>query len=122
MPLLFKGGRIEGKKKTKNKKLLCVPGELNQIGKARLEITHAGKFSWGYTGGSFCARCGRRLGAGGGRGYSLQGEGVVVPAGLAVPDKVAALLTKAQQVLSVAPADGSVIPSAERDGVRAQKG
>ena len=113
----------------KKKKLLCVPGELNQIGKARLEITHAGKFSWGDTGGSFCprqpgrvARCGRRPRAGGGRGYSLQGEGVVVPAGLAVPDKVAALLTKAQQVLSVAPADGSVIPSAERDGVRAQKG
>lgn len=41
---------------------------------------------------------------------ALQGEGVVMPAGLAVPDKVATLLTEAQQVLSVAPADGSVIP------------
>lgn len=37
-----------------------------------------------------------------------------MPAGLAVPDKVATLLTEAQQVLSVAPADGSVIPSAEK--------
>ena len=41
---------------------------------------------------------------------ALQGEGVVMSAGLAVPDKVAALLTEAQQVLSVAPADGSVKP------------
>lgn len=36
-----------------------------------------------------------------------------MPAGLAVPDKVAAFLAEAQQVLSVAPADGPVIPSAE---------
>lgn len=35
-------------------------------------------------------------------------------AGLAVPDKVATLLTESQQVLSVASADGSVIPSGER--------
>ena len=41
---------------------------------------------------------------------ALQGEGVVMSAGLAVLDKAAALLTEAQQVLSIAPADGSVIP------------
>lgn len=41
---------------------------------------------------------------------TLQGEGVVVLAGLAVPDKVAALLAQSQQVLSVSSADGSVIP------------
>lgn len=35
-------------------------------------------------------------------------------AGLAVPDKVAALLAQSQQVLSVSSADGSVIPSAGR--------
>lgn len=46
--------------------------------------------------------------------YSLEGEGVVVFAGLAVPDKVATLLTESQQILGIASADGSVIPSGER--------
>ena len=46
--------------------------------------------------------------------YSLQGEGVVVPAGLAVPDKVATLLAESQQVLRISSADGSMIPSAEK--------
>lgn len=41
---------------------------------------------------------------------ALQGEGVVVPAGLAVPDKVATLLAESQQVLGVSSADGSMIP------------
>lgn len=41
---------------------------------------------------------------------ALQGEGVVMFAGLAVPDKVATLLTESQQVLGVASADGSMIP------------
>lgn len=41
---------------------------------------------------------------------TLQGEGVVMFAGLAVPDKVAALLTESQQVLSITSADGPVIP------------
>lgn len=45
--------------------------------------------------------------------YSLEGEGVVVFAGLAVPDKVATLLTESQQILGIASADGSVIPSGE---------
>lgn len=49
--------------------------------------------------------------------YSLQGEGVVVFAGLAVPDKVAALLTESQKVLGITSADGSVIPSGEGTGV-----
>lgn len=49
--------------------------------------------------------------------YSLQGEGVVMFAGLAVPDKVAALLTESQQVLSITSADGPVIPSGERTRV-----
>lgn len=35
-------------------------------------------------------------------------------AGLAVPDKVATLLTESQQVLSITSADGSMIPSGER--------
>lgn len=35
-------------------------------------------------------------------------------AGLAVPDKVAALLAEPQQVLGVSSADGSVIPSGEK--------
>jgi hypothetical protein len=38
-------------------------------------------------------------------------------AGLAVPDKVAALLTESQQVLSITSADGPVIPSGERTRV-----
>lgn len=46
--------------------------------------------------------------------YSLQGQGVVVLAGLAVPDKVATLLAESQQVLGVSSADGSVIPSGEK--------
>lgn len=46
--------------------------------------------------------------------YSLQGQGVVMLAGLAVPDKVATLLAKSQQVLGVSSADGSVIPSGEK--------
>ena len=46
--------------------------------------------------------------------YSLQGEGVVVPAGLAVPDKVATLLAESQQVLGVSSADGSMIPSVKK--------
>lgn len=51
-------------------------------------------------------------------GYSLQGEGVVVFAGLAVADKVAAFLAESQQGLSITSADGSVIPSGERTGVQ----
>lgn len=46
--------------------------------------------------------------------YSLQGQGVVVLAGLAVPDEVAALLAESQQVLGLSSADGSVIPSGEK--------
>lgn len=41
---------------------------------------------------------------------ALQREGIVVLAGLAVPDKVAALLAEPQKVLSISSADGSVIP------------
>lgn len=41
---------------------------------------------------------------------ALQGQGVVVLAGLAVPDEVAALLAESQQVLGLSSADGSVIP------------
>lgn len=51
-------------------------------------------------------------------GYSLQGEGVVVFAGLAVADKVAAFLAESQQGLSITSADGSMIPSGERTGVQ----
>lgn len=39
-----------------------------------------------------------------------QGEGVVMLAGLAVPDKVATLLAESKQVLSVSSADGSMVP------------
>lgn len=46
--------------------------------------------------------------------YSLEGEGVVVFAGLTIPDKVATLLTESQQILGIASADGSMIPSGER--------
>lgn len=53
-------------------------------------------------------------GRAGGAQYSLQGEGVVVLAGLAVPDKVATLLTESQQVLGITSADGAMIPSGER--------
>lgn len=46
--------------------------------------------------------------------YSLQGQGVVVLAGLAIPDKVATLLAESQQVLGISSGDGSVIPSGEK--------
>lgn len=62
------------------------------------------------------------LGLAEGTPYSLQGEGVVVFAGLAVPDKVATLLTEPQQVLGVTSADGAMIPSEERTGVRLELG
>lgn len=35
-------------------------------------------------------------------------------AGLTIPDKVATLLTESQQILGIASADGSMIPSGER--------
>lgn len=35
-------------------------------------------------------------------------------AGLAIPDKVAALLAEPQKVLSISSADGSVIPAGEK--------
>lgn len=38
-------------------------------------------------------------------------------AGLAVPDKVAALLTESQKVLGITSADGSMIPSGEGTAV-----
>lgn len=57
---------------------------------------------------------GLRRRARGGEAYSLQGQGVVVLAGLAVPHKVAALLAESQQVLGVPSGDGSVIPSGEK--------
>lgn len=41
---------------------------------------------------------------------ALEGEGVVVFAGLTIPDKVATLLTESQQILGIASADGSMIP------------
>lgn len=41
---------------------------------------------------------------------ALQGQGVVMLAGLAVPDKVATLLAESQQVLGISPGDSSVIP------------
>lgn len=41
---------------------------------------------------------------------ALQGEGIVVLAGLAVPDKVATLFAEPQKVLGISSADGSVIP------------
>lgn len=46
--------------------------------------------------------------------YLLQGEGIVMLACLAVPDKVAALLAEPQKVLGVSSADGSVIPAGEK--------
>lgn len=54
----------------------------------------------------------------------LEGEGVVVLAGLAVPHQVAGLLTQPEQRLSIRPTDRSVVPAArhgdsrgsERDG------
>lgn len=42
-------------------------------------------------------------------------------AGLAVADKVAALLTEPQQVLGITSADGPVIPSGERAGMRSER-
>lgn len=55
--------------------------------------------------------------------YSLQGQGVVMLAGLTVPDKVAALLAQSQQVLRIPPGDGSMIPSGEkREGQNSRTG
>ena len=42
----------------------------------------------------------------------LEGEGVVVLAGLAVPHQVAGLLTQPEQRLCVCPADRSMVPAA----------
>lgn len=47
---------------------------------------------------------------------SLQGEGEVVLAGLAVAHQVAGLLAQPQQRLRICPADGSVVPAAGRRG------
>lgn len=41
---------------------------------------------------------------------ALQGQGVVVLAGLAVPHQVATLLAESQQVLGISSGDGSVVP------------
>lgn len=72
----------------------------------------------GDAGGSFCHRLvlleAVEKGLGVTRLYSLQGQGVVVLAGLAVPDEVAALLAESQQVLGLSSADGSMIPSGEK--------
>ena len=48
-------------------------------------------------------------------GFLLEGEGVIVLAGLAVPHQVAGLLTQPEQSLSIGPADRSVVPATERD-------
>lgn len=48
--------------------------------------------------------------------HSLQGEGEVVLAGLAVAHQVARLLAEPQQRLGVRPADGPVVPAAGRSG------
>lgn len=50
------------------------------------------------------------------RTHSLQGEGEVVLAGLAVAHQVARLLAEPQQRLGVRPADGPVVPAAGRSG------
>lgn len=46
------------------------------------------------------------------RAHSLQGEGEVVLAGLAVAHQVAGLLAQPQQCLRIRPADGPVVPAA----------
>lgn len=50
------------------------------------------------------------------RTHSLQGEGEVVLAGLAVAHQVARLLAEPQQRLCIRPADGPVVPAAGRSG------
>lgn len=48
--------------------------------------------------------------------HSLQGEGEVILAGLAVAHQVAGLLAQPQQRLCVRPADGPVVPAGDGRG------
>lgn len=51
----------------------------------------------------------------------LEGEGVVVLAGLAVSDQVACLFAQPEQGLCVCPTDGAVVPAAAAIGERRQE-
>lgn len=52
----------------------------------------------------------------------LEGEGVVVLAGLAVSDQVASLFAQPEQRLCICPADRAVVPAAAAIGERRQIG
>lgn len=52
----------------------------------------------------------------------LEGEGVVVLAGLAVSDQVARLFAQPEQGLCIRPADGAVVPAAAAIGGKGGKG
>lgn len=49
-------------------------------------------------------------------GFLLEGEGVVVLAGLAVSDQVASLFAQPEQRLCICPADRAMVPAADAGG------
>lgn len=48
--------------------------------------------------------------------FLLEGEGVVILAGLAVSDQVASLFAQPEQRLGIRPADGAMVPAADATG------